>query len=311
MPIISGNNAKIATNVPAENAYNALLSNETNVSQSQLKLSTGKRINNASDDVAGYITSRSLQARNGSLVAAQNSVGDAQNVTSIIQDALSNIETLTNTIKDSAASAASGSQGTDEKVALAKAAYRMAQQIQTVVDSTAFDGKQLIDGTYNSEYIIGSNSSNNLLTIDVNMTFNNPDFDIQSGSFNINSANNGNFGGVSGLNLESLNSVGSNNLGILSDSNIATTLVSLAAAIANIDKVASEVGGISNRLTSQNDLLQSQMTNYDAAISRLQDTDVAKEQLSLVKSQFLEQTSLSMLTQANQNPSAFLKLITG
>jgi len=61
-------------------------------------------------------------------------------------------------------------------------------------------------------------------------------------------------------------------------------------------------------LQSQEDLLRSQITNYKAAISRIEDTDVATEQLELVKSQFLQQASLISLAQANQNPQAFLQL---
>ncbi|MFW5663042.1 MAG: flagellin, partial [Bacteroidota bacterium] len=68
-------------------------------------------------------------------------------------------------------------------------------------------------------------------------------------------------------------------------------------------------GGIVNRLTSQEDLLKGQITNYKAAISRIEDADVAKEQLELIKSQFLQQASLVSLTQANANPQAFLQLI--
>ena len=75
-----------------------------------------------------------------------------------------------------------------------------------------------------------------------------------------------------------------------------------------INKVASYVGGIQVRLNSQDELLKSQITNYGAAISRIQDADVATEQLDLVKAQFLQQASLISLAQANQTPSTFLQL---
>jgi flagellin len=84
--------------------------------------------------------------------------------------------------------------------------------------------------------------------------------------------------------------------------------MSLANAINNINKVATYLGGISNRLSSQEELLKSQITNYNAAISRIVDADVAKEQLYLIKSQFLQQTSIISLSQANQNPNAFMRL---
>jgi len=297
MPFAIGGNARIRTNTPAENAYNALDLSGRDISLRQLRLSTGKRINNAADDVAGYITSRALQARNGALKAALNTVGDASNTTNILMDSLDNINELLTKMKDATAQAASGALGTDEKVALAKAAYRMAQQIQTVADSTVFAGSQLLSGSFTANFIIGSNASNTLLTINIDMSTSNVDFNVDSNNFNVNALQVSDFGG--------------NDLGIYSIDNISTTLTSLSKAIDNVNKVASYLGGISNRLQSQEDLLRNQIVNYNAAISRIEDADIAKEQLSLIKSQFLQQASLTSLTQANQNPNAFLQLIRG
>jgi flagellin len=311
MPFAIGGNARIRTNTPAENAYNALDFSNRDIALRQLRLSTGKRINNAGDDVAGYITSRALMARNGALKAALLAVGDAQNVANITMDSLENINDLLIKIKDATAQAASGATGTDEKVALAKAAYRFAQQIQTVVDSTVFGGRQLLDGTFSAAFVIGSNAANNLLTLNVDLTMNNQEFNIESNYFNSNSMSTNFFGGITGLDLRDLNNVSNTNLGVFDFSNIQTTLTSLANAINNVNKVASYVGGIVNRLNSQEDILKNQTVNYNAAISRIEDADVAKEQLQLVKSQFLQQASLSSLAQANANPQAFLKLIQG
>jgi flagellin len=311
MAFAIGGNARIRTNSPAENAYNALDTSSRSISLRQLRLSTGRRINNAADDVAGYITSRALQARNTSLKAALNAVGDASNVSYIIMDALENIGDLMQKIKDAASNAASGASGTDEKVALAKAAYRMAQQIKTVVDTTVFGGRQLIDGTFSANFVIGTNGTNTLLTLDVNLTAGNVDFNVESGYFDLNSMVNGDFAGITGLDLRLLNDVGSIDQGIFDNERIGLTLTSLSEALNNVNKVASYVGGIVNRLTSQEDLLKGQIVNYNAAISRIEDADVAKEQLELIKAQFLQQTSLVSLAQANANPQAFLQLIQG
>jgi len=113
------------------------------------------------------------------------------------------------------------------------------------------------------------------------------------------------------LDLNDLNSVTTSNLGVFSTANIGATLSSLSTALNNVNKVAAYLGGITNRLSSQEEALKSQITNYNAAISRIEDTDVALEQLELVKAQFLQQTSITTLSQANQSPQAFLQLITG
>jgi flagellin len=311
MPTAISGGSRIRTNIPAQNAYNALTSSSNNIALRQLRLSTGKRINTAADDVAGYITARALQARNGALASAQNSTGDAKNVTAITQDALDTINSLLTQVKDAAATASSGALGTDEKVALAKGAYRLAEQIQFTVDSTVFGGRELLKGAFSGDWVVGYNYQNNLLTIGIDLTKGNvDDFNVlNAAEFELNATGDvSNFAGVSGLNLKDLNTVSEDDLGIFSSDNIGTTLTSLAGALNNVNKVASYLGGIQVRLDSQDDLLKSQITNYKAAISRIEDTDVAVEQLELIKSQFLQQASLISLAQANQQPQSYLQL---
>ncbi len=326
MPSAISGDSRIRTNIPAENAYNALSASSNNIALRQLRLSTGKRINSAADDVSGYITSRALQARNGALKAALNSAGDAKNVTSIAQDALDQIYSLMAQIKDATAVASSGALGTDEKVALAKGAYRLAQQIQFITDSTVFGGKQLLQGNFTGEWVTGYYANNDLMKISIDLTVNNRDFNV-NGLFDLNATSEAtavrgtatgastNFAGVTGLNLEEFNNINSSDLGYfgyLNDSTgksaVVRTLQSLAMAIDNINKVASYLGGIEVRINSQEAMLKSQITNYKAAISRIEDADVATEQMELIKSQFLQQASLVSLSQANQNPQQFLQL---
>ena len=319
MPTALSGGARIRTNIPAENAYNSLVQSNNDISNRQLRLSTGKRINSAADDVAGYITARSLLARNGALKTAAKATGEAINVTAITQDALDNINSLLTNIKDASATASSGALGTAEKVALAKGAYRLSEQIQFVVDSTVFGGSQLLQGSYSGDWTVGYYANNNLLTIGVNLSKDNSDFGINSTDFDLNATSaatsssgagavSTNFAGVTNLSLEDFNSVTETSLGIFAEGTVETTITSLASALENVNKVAAYLGGIQVRLNSQSELLNSQITNYSAAISRIEDADVATEQLGLIKSQFLQQTSLISLSQANQSPQSFLQL---
>lgn len=255
MPTSVGAQSRIRTNSPAEMAYNAMTLANKDIARSQLRLSTGLRINNASDDVAGYITSRALKQRNGVLNASLKIAGDARNVANISMDAYENISDLVREIRNHTATATSGAMGTAEKVALAKSAYRFAQQIQTVVDSTVFGGQQIIDGTYSANFFVGTNATNNLLTIQFDLTSSNFEFDVESGNFNTNSLFTDNFAGITGLDLRQLDLVTSDSLGVFDDDTIGVTLTSLALAIDNITKVGSYVGGIANRVDSQEDIL--------------------------------------------------------
>lgn len=318
MPVAISGGARIRTNTPAENAYNSLMMSSNAIAKHQLAISTGKRINAASDDVAGYITARSLQSRNGSLKSALKSVGDAKNVTSIAQDAYENIGNLLTEIKNNTATAASAALGVDEKVALAKASARLVEQIDTVFKSTVFGGHNLIDGTYSGSFTVGFKNDNSALTIDINLlSNNNTQFNTGGNPFNttVTKPQTGNtpspdkFAGVTGLNMAVFADVTSADLGVYDKTKVNDTLSQLTEAINNFSKMASYVGGIENRLTSQEELLKSQITNYNAAISRIEDADMAEQQLGLVKAQFLQSTSLTSLAQANQNPNAFMQLM--
>lgn len=307
MPVAIANAGRIRTNTPAENAYNTLRQSSNDIALRQLRLSTGKRINAASDDVSGYITSRALQSRVGSLRAALNAVGDARSVANIAQDSLANISQIMDNIKSTISQAASGALGTDEKVALAQAAYRLAEQVQTVVDSTVFAGRNIIDSSFSGDFVVGFKGDNSLLTLSVDLTtVGNPSF-----AYNINTRNNPNFAGIANFSLFSLANITTSDLGAFSFSNISKTLTSISTALNNVNIMASYIGGVVNRLESQEDVLNSQITNYNGAISRISDADVAQEQLELIRAQFLQQTSLTSLAQANQNPQNFLQLIRG
>ncbi len=313
MPSISSLSSKIRTNISAELAKNNVEMQSSKIANSQLRISTGKQLNSAADNVSGYITSGSLSARNSGLKTAQKLVGDASNVSSVVLDAFENISNLIAQIKDSAVTASASSLGTDEIVALAKSAYRLSEQIQFVVDSTVFGGRQLLYGNYSGNFVVGKSANNRALSVQIDLTSTNADFNI-SNDFVLNATESrlgigvNNFGAITNLDLSSLNNVNDNDLGIFSNENVKNTIISLSDALTNVNKAAAYLGGVQTRLYSQFDALNSQITNYNSAISRIRDADIADEQLNLTKSSFLRQTSLISLSQANLEPLNYIRL---
>jgi flagellin len=304
--IMSSGSLVINTNVPAQNAYLALSNATQKLNDLQYQISTGKKLNKASDDIAGYITVNALKSRMSSLKVALASAGEAQSVASIAQDSLDNVKNLLMKIKDSASQASSGSLGTDEKVSLAKSAYQLSKQIQSVVDSAVYGGKQLLEGAFSGDWIIGVKKDDSMLTLELDLTKSNADFGLTN-DFDITDTS-ADFAGITGLTLGSLNDVTSTDLGIFSAANISTTLTSLTNALTSVSKVGSYVGGVSNRLDSSVELLNSLSTNYKASISRIEDLDQAEASMEQVRLQFLQQTSLTSLIQANTTPQSYLQL---
>ena len=98
-------------------------------------------------------------------------------------------------------------------------------------------------------------------------------------------------------------------LSILTAADSQRTVQALADAISQIDTQRSALGAVQNRFTSTVANLQSISENSTAALGRVQDTDFASEAAELTKQQTLQQASTAILSQANQLPSAVMKLL--
>ncbi|SDQ60776.1 flagellin [Pseudomonas lundensis] len=98
-------------------------------------------------------------------------------------------------------------------------------------------------------------------------------------------------------------------LSVLKAEDAQKTIQALDGAIQQIDTQRSQLGAVQNRFTSTVANLQSITENSTAARSRVQDADFASEAAELTKQQTLQQASTAILSQANQLPSAVLKLL--
>ena len=99
------------------------------------------------------------------------------------------------------------------------------------------------------------------------------------------------------------------NLDILDATSSQNTVQALDAAIQQIDSQRSALGAVQNRFDSTVSNLTSINENASAARGRVQDADFASETAELTKQQTLQQASTAILSQANQLPSAVMKLL--
>jgi len=270
--------ARINTNISAYNALNALTNVNRDLSVHQLRLSTGKKINSASDDASGYVISKKMDARVKSLQAAVDNVGDAQSVLGVAEGGYQTIADLLTQIKQNQTRANNGAFGADEKTAVASEVNQLMTEIDDITSQTKFNGTSLLSstgsGSYSQDFQVGESSSEKM-TIS---------FSTASGSQSLLSVS---AGSVTTANISSLS--------------VDKALVAVNAAIGDI-------GAQENRLTTKEANLNTAITNTQAAQSRIMDADVASEQISSVKDQILQQTATAQLAQANQSPQVFLSL---
>jgi len=96
--------------------------------------------------------------------------------------------------------------------------------------------------------------------------------------------------------------------GSITAANMSTVAANIDSAINTVLSANGAVGAAINRLSSKSDMLQNAITNTQAAQSRIQDADIAQEQIASVKDQILQQTATAQLAQANSSPQVFLRL---
>jgi flagellin len=120
--------------------------------------------------------------------------------------------------------------------------------------------------------------------------------------------------GTSAMDLFGADSVSSNKTKV-SDTNVSSAASAqnaidvITQAISNIDSQRADLGAVQNRFDSTVANLRSISDNSTAARGVIQDVDFAAETAQLTKQQTLQQASTAILSQANQLPSAVLKLL--
>jgi flagellin len=271
--------ARINTNVSAFNALNALNAANRELGIHQLRLATGKRINSSGDDPSGYVISKKMEGRSKALSAALNNVGDANSVFSVAEGGYQTLNDILVQIKEKQTRAANGAMGTDELDAIAGEINQLMTEMDDTNDQTKFNGNVLMkkaaaSTTFAATFQIGEAATETLSVTFASTT-----------------------GATALLGLAA---------GAVTNANIGTLTVD--TGIKTVSASLGDIGAAMNRLANKETTLNTAITNTDAAKSRIWDADVAKEQIDVVKNQFLQQTATAQLAQANQTPSVFLSL---
>lgn len=265
---------RIATNIGAMNAYNALTTINHQLQVAQLQLATGKRINSAGDDPAGYTIGTKLQARSAGLSQALTNVGDAQSVLSTAEGGLQAINNILISVKTLVTQAGNAGLASSELQALVTQVNDYMSEVGQIISQTKFNGQALIDTTFTGKNFQVGADSGDTLSVGISTA-------VDSASLSLNA---------------------------ITTTNIASALSSVDSAINTVSSVLQYVGSLDSRLSFKEQVLNTSITNVDAAQSRIMDADIAKEQVQATKLQILQQTATVQLAQANSIPGGILRL---
>lgn len=268
--------SRINTNIGALNAFNSLNTINSKIGTHQMRLASGKRVNSAADDPAGYTIGKKLEARSRSLSAALNNVGEVKNILSVAEGGLQSVNDILVGIKEKVIQAGNGSYSNDELTAIVTEVQDMMNEVDDIIGETKFNGTQLLDANFTSKTFQTGADSGDSISVSLSATIDSADF--------------------------GLNSLTSANIGS------SATLGSVSTAMTRVSTELQTVGSLISRMDVKEQTISVSITNTDAARSRIMDADIAKEQLEVTKLQILQQTATVQLAQANAQPQGVLSL---
>ncbi|RMG43737.1 MAG: flagellin FliC [Candidatus Dadabacteria bacterium] len=281
----------LGTNIASLKAQRSLDLSSSKLGQTFERLSSGQRINRASDDAAGLAIADSLKAQQRVANVAIRNANDGISTIAIADSALSQIGEVLSRLAELAEQSANGVYSVSQRSALANEFTALGSEIERIAVTTQFNGVTLLSG--NAQVI------------------------LQVG-FDSGSTSQIGFAGVQGtlaaLGLASTNNsslaysiIGSTAVEAQSASRLA--LDAINRAISSLASQRGTLGATESRLNVAITNLAVARENFAAAESRIRDVDVAGEAAELTRLGILQQAGAAVLAQANQQPSLALSLL--
>jgi len=139
---------RIQNNIAAMNTHRNLVVNDAALSKSLERLSSGFRINRASDDAAGLSISQSMRANIASMKVAQRNTSEATSLLQVAEGAMDQIGNMLTRLKELATQAASANVNSTDRTKINAEANALVDEIDRIANSTKYAGSTLIDGSY-------------------------------------------------------------------------------------------------------------------------------------------------------------------
>ena len=303
----------VNTNVASMNAQRSLMSSGRELQNAMERLSTGKKINSASDDAAGFAIAESMTAQVRGLSMAAKNANDALGLLKVVENATNDVTDMLQRIRELAVQAQSGTNSAGDIANLQQEANALIDEIGRVSTDTKYNGKARIGG--------------DAATLSIQVGYNDGDV-IQITTYDIKAENLG----KKINNAATASPTDDTVLVALKDAsytatggylNIAQTATAesgttnrvpgalevITGAIEQVAMYKAEWGAGQNRLQYTVSNLMNVVEFTTAAKSRIQDADFAVEAAKLAKAQVLQQTGTAMLAQANAAPQLALQLL--
>ncbi len=308
---------RVNTNVQSLDAQLSLNRVNRDLSNSRERLTTGKKINKAEDNAAGYSIATKLKSRAAGLEQSLQNVGDAKSVLDIAESSFDIVMDSLIEMKSLATQAANDTLGDTERGYIGDQIAAIGTDINEIANQTIYQDTELLNGTDNSGSIsltfqTGERGEDTITAtvaaVNVGELF------AASGDASLGATTTAG-GGVAAGGAITVTAATASTQGTFTFATTATVAdynAFISAVDTAIDTMAGNVNTIGitqSSLSLREDTLSESISATESAKSRILDTDFAKEQSESVRLQILQQTATSALAQANNGPQAVLGFI--
>lgn len=281
----------IGTNIASLQAQRRLASATDRLGTTFERLSSGQRINKASDDAAGLAIADALRADQRVAAVAIRNANDGISSIAIADGALSEIGNTLSRLAELAEQSANGVFSTTQRAALSNEYIALGSEIERIAVTTEFNGVKLLSSNDQLVLQVGFNSASTSQIMLAGIT-----------------------GTLSGLGLagagSSALSFSINGTTIAAGQSAARqALDAVGRAISSLASVRGNLGAAESRLKVAINNLSVARENFASAESRIRDVDVASEAAELTRLGILQQAGAAVLAQANQQPGLALSLL--
>ncbi len=152
----------INNNIPALNTHRMLTMNNTNAQKAMEKLSSGLRINRAGDDAAGLAISEKMRGQIRGLNMASKNAQDGISLIQTAEGALNETHSILQRMRELAVQAANDTNTDADRFELQKEINQLTEELTRIGDTTEFNTKSLLDGTFEGTFHIGANEGQNI-----------------------------------------------------------------------------------------------------------------------------------------------------
>ena len=262
--------------------------NTSNVLKTSKELSSGMRINSAADDASGLSVSERMRSQIRGLNQASRNV---MNGTSMLQTAEGFMQSTTDIlqrIRELAVQSANGIYSDEDRSMLQTEVEQLVSEVDRISQTAEFNGMTLLSGRFAEDGIklqVGANADQNF-TVKL--------ADMSATALGLKGA--GQDGTVQSISLADPDSA-----------NMA--LATIDEALKTENKNRADIGASMNRMEMTKKGIDVASENISASESRIRDADMAKSITEHVRNQILQQSSISLLSQANTNNQNVLALL--